>query len=401
MSGGRRTEDTLKPSQAYYSPAQRCAERHCNARDVQDILPASASAGQEATLRSVRRRRRPGPKRKDWMPNPFGKYVAASSVKKYIEATNHYYAPSTQKERRRKITHIARVLRTLGVPSDPRKVRQENVFAFVDWMEKKNLEGSTKRKLLRFLNDYLIYYANDVVSLMRARKILKLPTDPQKAVRHLPEDVVERIHNITKTMDGWNGSIARFITVVYPYTGLRPSELRRMELRDVDLANWTMLVRHPKGEASYGRQRPVLIPSCIREVFSDYMEERRRCLEENGLSESAPQLIPKVVRRKARYWCDSEFIRLKMKIERTVGLKFKLKDYRATFCQMTIDRGAELQAVSRVMGHKTTMTTELYYGRMRDEPAMAEIERVLSKPSILSSENDPERKGAKTQYPPV
>lgn len=35
------------------------------------------------------------------------------------------------------------------------------------------------------------------------------------------------------------------------------------------------------------------------------------------------------------------------------------------------------QAVSKVMGHKTTRTTESYYGRIRDMDAIQEIERVF------------------------
>jgi site-specific recombinase XerD len=59
------------------------------------------------------------------------------------------------------------------------------------------------------------------------------------------------------------------------------------------------------------------------------------------------------------------------------GINFRWKDYRSSFCQMAIDKGAELQAVSKVMGHSTTATTESYYGRIKDTDAIREIERVL------------------------
>jgi len=44
---------------------------------------------------------------------------------------------------------------------------------------------------------------------------------------------------------------------------------------------------------------------------------------------------------------------------------------------MAIDKGANLQAVSKIMGHKTTKTTESYYGRIKDMDAVNEIERVF------------------------
>jgi len=380
--GSRRTEDTLKHPQAYYSLAQSSAERHCNAkRDVQDILPASASAGHETTGCS-KRRRRPGPKRKDWMPNPFGKYPASSSVKKYVEATRHFYAPSTLDERARKTRYIVGILQSLGAKQSPRDITQENVLAFLDWMDEKGLEGSTKRKMLHLLGDYLVFFGNKVLQRMIARKMVRVPSDPQKEVRHIPPDVIERIHNATRTMDDWEGAVARFVTMAYPYTGLRPSEMRRIEYRDVDLANWTMTVRHPKGERSYGRQRTVGIPALIREVFADFLEERRNYLIAHGAQETAEPLMPYLDKHgKIRCWPYQPLRNLKAKVESASGVRFKLKDYRSSFCQIAIDNGAPLEAVSKVMGHKTTKTTESYYGRMRDEPAIAEIEKAFSKPS--------------------
>ena len=62
------------------------------------------------------------------------------------------------------------------------------------------------------------------------------------------------------------------------------------------------------------------------------------------------------------------------------GIKFKIKDYRSTFCQWLIDKGAQLEAVSKIMGHKTSVTTESYYGRIGNDTAISEIERVFMEP---------------------
>ncbi len=374
------TEDILKPSQAYISLAPKGAERHCNAtRDVQDILPGTASP-RKATGRSVRRRRT-GPKRKNWMPNPFGKYPDKSSVKKYVEATRHWYAASSNQERTRKLRSAIRMLRQLGAPPSPKDVKPEHIMALLDELERKGLEGATRRKLLGHVRDYLAYYGNDVVTTMKARKQIKLPREGGKEVRHLPADAIDRIHNTALTMEGWRGSIARFLTLVYPYTGLRPSELRKIEFRDLDLARWTMMVRHPKGERSYGRQRSVGILPAIREQFANFLEERRDYLASIGQPENVAPLIPHNSWTGLTFCPEQKFRNIKVELERKSGIRFKLKDYRATFCQMAIDNGAPLQAVSKVMGHKTTQTTEQYYGRMRDEPAIAEIEKALMKPS--------------------
>ena len=115
------------------------------------------------------------------------------------------------------------------------------------------------------------YYGNHLISEMMARKEIRMPQIPGKEIRSLPLDVIELIHTVTLTMEGWHGSVARLITVLYPYTGLRPSELRTLKYSDVDIANWHITVSHPKGEKSYGRKRLVGIllkdETCTRWLF--------------------------------------------------------------------------------------------------------------------------------------
>ena len=51
------------------------------------------------------------------------------------------------------------------------------------------------------------------------------------------------------------------------YCGMRTKELRGLETSDVDLTNKLILIRHPKGEMTYGQQRTVpihhdIVPYC-------------------------------------------------------------------------------------------------------------------------------------------
>lgn len=43
------------------------------------------------------------------------------------------------------------------------------------------------------------------------------------------------------------------------------------------------------------------------------------------------------------------------------GLSFHLKDFRSTFGQAYIDKGADTPSVSKSMRHSTTKTTETYH----------------------------------------
>ena len=83
--------------------------------------------------------------------------------------------------------------------------------------------------------------------------------------------------------------------------------------------------------------------------------------------------------RKARYFHPAEWSKLKKKIQKVGGLRFKWKDFRSTFAQTCIDNGAKVESVSRCLGHSSTKITETYYGRIRNDKAMEEVAKALEK----------------------
>jgi integrase len=354
--------------------------------DELETIPALAP-GRKPTGHQKRKpgRRKVHPRNKaNWLPNKFGRYPVSSAVKKYLEATRKYYAPSTQKERARKTKYIARILGELGISNNPQDVTNRDVIKFLDWMDDMKLGNAHKRRLLRYFRDYLAYYDNDIVSLMISKKQVRVPSEISKDIRSMTQETVLFLHEATKNMTGWRGTIARFITMAYPYTGLRPSELRTLKYEDLDQADWTIRVSHPKGEGVYGQnRRAVILPQAIP-AFKEFLQERADYLKGQGKSVNTEPLIPYMGRYGLTYWGSSQLNILKMDIEKLAGVKFKTKDYRATFCQMAIDKGAELPAVSKMMGHKTTMTTEAYYGRIRDDSAIQELRRAFKEPDVLS-----------------
>ena len=315
------------------------------------------------------------------MPNPFGKHPLASAVKKYLYATEQYYAPITQAERRRKIRLIGEQMIALSAPQSPQKWNKEHVRAFIKWMNNRDIQNATQRKYLALLRDFMEFYGNNIFREMIAKKEIRIPQVPEKILTSLSREEIEIIHNATLTMTGWTGSVSRLITMLYPYSGLRPSELRTLKYTDVDTKNWVITVSHPKGEKSNGKKRLVAILPHVREDVIQYLRERQLYLQKHGLPETVEPLIPTVRNAKVYYWSDAKLRKVKGKIQRLAGIEFKLKDYRSSFCQIAIDLGAELSAVSKMMGHKTTKTTETYYGRIRDISAIKEIERAFSEPT--------------------
>ena len=67
-------------------------------------------------------------------------------------------------------------------------------------------------------------------------------------------------------------------------------------------------------------------------------------------------------------------MKVKQELERISGVKFKLKDFRATFCQSYIDKGIRTDKVSQAMRHSSTKVTEAFYGRIRSEDAFKDFD---------------------------
>ena len=80
-------------------------------------------------------------------------------------------------------------------------------------------------------------------------------------------------------MEGWTGSICRGMVALYFGTGLRPSELRLAELRDLDIKKARIFVRHPKGEGNWASAVWVdIIRMDMMPMIEQYARERKEYL---------------------------------------------------------------------------------------------------------------------------
>jgi integrase len=357
--------------------------------DELETIPLEAPEG-KPTGHQKRKRGRPKKEQihprleASWMPNPYGNNPRVTAIKHYLNETRHNYAPSTQAVRTRNLLYLAGIFKKLGLPTVPKKFTKEDVMAFMDWMKTQNIGNARKRKLMGYLADYLAYHDNGVVSTLIKNKQIKMPRVISPTIRFMKAERVQFIHDVTLGMTGWKGAIARFITMAYPFTGLRPSELRTLKYKDLDQGDWIIMVTHPKGEDLYGENRCVgILPKAIP-AFKEFLTERAEYLKEHGETTNHEALIPHITRKGTGYWSDAMFRKLKADIEQRAGVKFHLKDYRATFCQMCIDKDKNLLSdVSKTMGHSSTRTTEQFYGRIRNEKAIRNIRDAFKEPDAI------------------
>ena len=255
---------------------------------------------------------------------------------------------------------------------------EDDIRGFLSWMDvEKHLDNDTRTKYIGILKQLLLSFDNYAIQRMEHKK--QLPRRVRKEVKVLTEGEVWRIIKAAKNIEGWRGVVATFLSVIYPFTGLRPSELRRARRIDLDTTSWEMFVAHPKGEDKYGVKRTVPVLPPARPYVLEYLKQRSEHLAKYGIPENqCDQLIPRFVRgrKETAYYTLTALHVLKYEIEAIAGISFKLKTFRATYGQMNLDRGAKLDRVSRLMGHSNTATTERFYCRVKDRAAFEEINEI-------------------------
>lgn len=153
--------------------------------------------------------------------------------------------------------------------------------------------------------------------------------------------------------------------------GSRNKEIRFSELKDLDLNTWVLNLLHVKGEKTYGKPRRVFLDSDCRDIVFTYLLARKKYLLDNGVDSNA--LFPS----KNGEFMSSNSIRIcKTHVENDLGIKFDLRECRRTYCQRYLDDGLDIESASVLMGHKTTKTTESFYGKKNNDLAIDAAKKV-------------------------
>lgn len=309
-----------------------------------------------------------------------GRYPLRAAAREYMEANRTFLAESTAAERERKLRAIAQRFEDMcaenpALEKDPAKWTEcELSVILLDW-KRRGLSLGTQKKNLGHVQAVLKHLGNGALGKMRARMPHAIPRTQYVRGPSLSEDQLVQVLKAAEELNGWNGEVSRFVVSMYAFTGLRLSELRRAREADLDLKAWTLTVRHPKGEGSYGEFRQVPIPDLIRPTVERFLAERSRMLAELGCLEAEP-LIPRQ-RGGVGYYSANGFEQIASRVRERSGVEFDFRTLRRTYGQMLLNRGVNLQSVSLMLGHRSTLTTERYYCRQDANSARLEVLRAL------------------------
>ena len=322
-----------------------------------------------------------------------GRFPLLTVIGRYLEKRKLMVKKSTWENEKRILRHIAEVMDELTEQREmdtvnPEKMSPKDIRAFFDWMEKEGLEPETKAKYLQYLNGVLLFCRNPVMENMK-REGFRFPKRTKKPIHAIPQNDLETIQEAAKKLKGWVGSRTRFLVVCYPATGLRPSELRLAHLEDLDTRNWTLRVRHPKGEGTYGQIRKTIILPQYRNDVLQYLKERKEYVKSQGFKE-ATYLIPRCDDGKDGFYSSNAFRKLKKEVQELAGIEFKLKDFRPTYATMSVELDPNLLPdVSTMLGHSDIKTTQRYYAQISCDSAGRRIEEAWGRKLAQSGQQSP------------
>ena len=249
-----------------------------------------------------------------------------------------------------------------------------SISEFIGWL-KANLDATTGAHYLKFLDEILQSKGNNVVSRLRVKRRHLLPRATAKSIRIIDADSMSILSEGDWALeDPWWNIVAKAAIALYSHTGLRPSELRLAKLRDLDLVRGEIRISSPKGKGRWadGTEASPIMPGC-EYVVAEYLEKREEILQRGGAA-FHEALFPFVsLNGKVGYWSSGMWAKMKAHVELASGVEFRWKDFRPTLAQACKDAGAPIEAISKVLRHSSSNTTERYYARIRPESAFSQV----------------------------
>jgi integrase/recombinase XerD len=325
-----------------------------------------------------KKRRKAGRKRRG---RSMGRYPFLTLLARYVKEIEGFYAPATVAEAHRKLRKLGwdlrRLKREARIRTDnPLKMGNLEITELLKDMRDRGLSINTVSKQIGQLKVFLDWCGNPVIGNIQKLNKMAIPKQRVHRLSSLTEEEIARVVVAAGSIPGWRGSVASFLMTVYSYCGLRMSELRLAHLEDLDTASWTLRVRHPKGEATWGEKRVVYIPGPARKQVFSFLSARAAMVSKYGLTEEVIPLVPSFSPRgRASFYTAQGIGCVKRAVEKGSGVKFEIRTLRRTYGQLSLDKGMSIDAVSKSMGHSSTKTTETYYCRKSDAMVRAEIDR--------------------------
>lgn len=253
--------------------------------------------------------------------------------------------------------------------TSPAKLTPADVKAYIMSRKEKNVGASVLNHDISALNQLLLWSGNSaVLTCLRDNEGLK-PKNRQHRLSPLSENTYGKIMEAWEHVDQSDIVAVRSFALVLLYivTGARNQELRLCKASELDTNEWIIHFENVKGKDTYGEPRNVPIPEEVRPIVQQYLMLRTVYLQCHKVSSDA---LFFALGGDYSFLSGNSIRRLKTRVEEAVGEKFEIRDCRRSFGQFYLNKGMNVEFVSRLMGHNTTKTTEEYYCRKNETDAI-------------------------------
>jgi site-specific recombinase XerD len=232
--------------------------------------------------------------------------------------------------------------------------------------ESRNLASSSTSKLIAIIKSFFNYLEEDEVIAKNPTRKIKVPPKinkiPTVMSKHEVDNIIRSV-DYTPLRYRKNTVRDRLILTLLYYTGIRRSELLKLNWDDLNLSKSTLVIRSGKGN----KDRLIPIHPTLSDLLDKYLEERLPLID-NAL----------IIGEKGRRMCKCCFVDILNRYLEISGLKkkgYSAHSFRHSFASHLIESGVDLFKVQSLLGHASLETTKVYINFNSTQMAKA-VERL-------------------------
>ena len=230
-----------------------------------------------------------------------------------------------------------------------------NTETIEDWIARQHSYAGWSAKTIRTRLTYLSLFGDWLVRKgdidKNPVKDVPRPKLPQKLPRALSEDVCSRIMSFTKSIPfRYKFERARAIAIIAMFygTGMRYSEVRQLDIYDIDMHEMEIRVVDGKGE----KDRIIPFNDSLKYYLELYLKERNR------LKKTCPAFFTS--RERNDRMGPKQTYKLCWRIRDESGIQFTPHCFRHSYATRLLEKGFTIYEVKELLGHSSIKTTAIY-----------------------------------------
>jgi integrase/recombinase XerC len=236
------------------------------------------------------------------------------------------------------------------------KISTNDIQQFLQKLTQKKMSERTLSRKLATIKSLFKYLMREEMIPVNIAKLIKAPKIPKRLPNYLSNTEICSLLDYPYG-NRFKDSRDRLILELFYATGLRISELIKIQLREIQLESFTIKVMG-KGN----KQRIVIFGETVRNILRLFLKQRAEIERFN----SSPYLFPQL--KKSINGSMNSHIHVKTvynivkKYIRQISTDEKLSPHslRHSFATHLLDNGADIMSVKDLLGHTSLSSTQIY-----------------------------------------